>query len=270
MSFLEITRGDSPLLLAFAHSGTELPADIAPQLNPRGLALADTDWHIHRLYAGLLENVTTIRTRIHRYVIDVNRDPTGQSLYPGQNTTGLCPLTDFEGAPLYRASHRPDPQETERRRAAFHAPYHAAIEAEMARLTARHGFAILYDCHSIRSHIPFLFEGVLPDLNIGTNRGTTCAPGLESAVHKLCAASRYSCVLNGRFKGGWTTRHYGRPAQGWHALQMELAQSTYLETEAAPFAYDAAKAEALRSPLRKILLALQGWRPDGAAHAAFG
>jgi formiminoglutamase len=171
MSFLEISRGNSPLLLGLPHTGTELPDDVADKLNERGRALADTDWHIHTLYDGLVEDVTTIRTRIHRYVIDTNRDPAGASLYPGQNTTSLCPTTDFDGMPIYVEGATPDQAEIERRRVAFHAPYHAALEAEMARIASLHGFAILYDCHSIRSHIPFLFDGTLPDFNIGTKHG---------------------------------------------------------------------------------------------------
>jgi len=261
MSFLDITQGQSPLVLGLPHTGTELPEGLAERLNATGRALADTDWHIHTLYEGLVDDVTTIRTRIHRYAIDANRDPSGTSLYPGQNTTTLCPTTDFDGKAIYLAGQAPDAAEVEARRVAYHAPYHAAVEAEMARIAARHGFAILYDCHSIRSRIPFLFEGTLPDFSIGTNESTTCAPSIEAAVYNACEASGYSTVLNARFKGGWTTRHYGRPNQGWHSVQMELAQSTHLATEAAPFAYDKAKAEALRIPLKNILTSLQNWSP---------
>lgn len=262
MSFLEITRGNSPLVLGLPHTGTDLPDNVADKLNETGRALADTDWHIHTLYDGLVDDVTAIRTRMHRYVIDANRDPSGESLYPGQNTTGLCPTTDFDGTPIYQSGQEPDTAETERRRAAYHAPYHAAIEAEMSRVASIHGFAILYDCHSIRSRIPFLFEGTLPDFNIGTNMVETCDTQIERAVHDICAqATDYTSVLNGRFKGGYTTRHYGRPEQGWHAIQMELAQSTHLASEAAPFAYNEAKAQALRAPLKHILTSLQNWSP---------
>jgi formiminoglutamase len=260
MSFLEVEHGDSPLVLGLPHTGTDLPDDIADALNDRGRALADTDWHIHRLYAGLADGVTTVRTRIHRYAIDVNRDPTGASLYPGQNTTSLVPLTDFDGLPIW--SREPDAAEVERRRLAWHTPYHAALAAELARVRARHGYAILCDCHSIRSCIPFLFDGTLPDFNIGTAGGTTCAPGIEAAVQQVCTgASGYTSVLNGRFKGGWTTRHYGRPAEGLHAIQMELAQSTYMR-ESPPWSCDAAKAGALRIHLQDILETLSRWRPE--------
>jgi formiminoglutamase len=258
---LEISRGTGPIVLGLPHTGTEIPEPCLECLNEVGRARADTDWHIHRLYAGLLEDVTTVRTPIHRYVIDVNRDPGGASLYPGQNTTGLCPLTDFDGQEIYRAGRAPDAAEIERRRRAYHAPYHAALQAELARVRAEHGFAILYDCHSIRSHIPFLFEGRLPDFNIGTNLGATCAPDIEAAVATICMrAQGYETVRNGRFKGGWTTRHYGRPSEGVHAIQMELAQSTYME-EHAPWRYAEDRAGRLRVYLKTILETLSAWRP---------
>ncbi|MFV0301265.1 MAG: N-formylglutamate deformylase [Paracoccus sp. (in: a-proteobacteria)] len=251
MNPVEVHEGDSPVILGQPHTGTWLPDDIMARLNPRGRALADTDWHIHRLYDGLLPGATTVRASFHRYVIDANRGPDDASLYPGQNTTGLVPLTDFDGAPIWAAE--PSAEDIADRRARFHAPYHAALAAQIDRVKARHGVAILYDCHSIRSHIPFLFAGRLPDFNIGTNSGASCDPRVEAAVFGPCAASGRSHVLNGRFKGGWTTRHYGQPGRGVHAIQMELAQSTHLATEAAPFAYDDAKAAVLRPVLAKIL-----------------
>ncbi|MCG6904822.1 MAG: N-formylglutamate deformylase [Rhodobacter sp.] len=259
---VEITRGDGPILLGLPHTGTHVPQDIRAQLNDRGQALADTDWHIHRLYDGLIADVTCVRTPIHRYVIDVNRDPSGESLYPGQNTTGLCPLTDFDGHDIYRAGRAPDAAEIERRRSLYHAPYHAAIAGELERIRALHGFAILYDCHSIRAQIPFLFDGVLPDFNIGTNLGTSCDPSIELAVSGICrSATGYTSVLNGRFTGGWTTRHYGCPDRRIHAIQMELAQSAYLAAEAPPWTYDQRKSEALRAHLGEILATLEEFKP---------
>ncbi len=258
---VEVTRGDGPVVLGLPHTGTWLPQDVFARLNARGQMLADTDWHIERLYDGLLPGATTVRASFHRYLIDANRDPSGESLYPGQNTTGLVPLSDFDGAPIWTTL--PDTAQIETRRASYHAPYHAALAAELERVRARHGVAILYDCHSIRSHIPFLFDGTLPDFNTGTNDGTTCAPQLEAAVAAICTQAKgYTSVLNGRFKGGWTTRHYGQPARGIHAIQMELAQSTHLSTEAPPFAYDAAKANQLRGHLRAILETLETLAPS--------
>ncbi len=263
MSLIEVTRGNRPLVLGLPHTGTDIPADCLARLNDTGRAIADTDWHIDRLYAGLVDNVTSVRTPIHRYVIDVNRDPSGESLYPGQNTTGLCPLTDFDGLPIYLEGQEPDAAEIERRRETYHAPYHAALAAELDRVRALHGFAVLYDCHSIRSHIPYLFEGTLPDFNIGTNSGTTCAPEMAAATLNICQTSEgYTAILNGRFKGGWTTRHYGQPAKGLHAIQMELAQSTYLASETPPWTFDDARAARLRAPLKTILETLSDWRPQ--------
>ena len=249
---VEVQRGLGPIVLGLPHTGVHVPENISTALNARGLELSDTDWHIEKLYADLLPDVTTVRATFHRYVIDANRDPSGASLYPGQNTTGLVPFTDFDGHGIWNKV--PDAGEIERRRQLFHAPYHMALEAEMKRVAKLHGVAVLYDCHSIRSQIPFLFDGTLPDFNIGTNNGTTCAPEIEKAVSDICTeAQGYTAILNGRFKGGWTTRHYGRPQRNWHAIQMELAQSTYLNAEAAPWSYDDAKAAALRPHLRSIL-----------------
>jgi len=253
---VEVVQGDGPVILGLPHVGTWLPDGIRARLNDRGRLLADTDWHVERLYDGLLPGATTVRARFHRYVIDANRGPGDESLYPGQNTTGLVPLTDFDGEPIW--ADPPGAAEVADRLARFHAPYHAALVAEIERVRARHGVAILYDCHSIRSVIPFLFEGVLPDLNIGTAGGTSCAPAIEAAAVEAARASGRPWVLNGRFRGGWTTRHYGRPAERVHAIQMELAQSTHLATEAPPFAYDPGKAASLRPVLAALLARLAG------------
>ncbi len=249
-----IKQGSSPIILGFPHTGTHVPANIEARLNENGRLLADTDWHVDRLYDGLLADATTVKATFHRYVIDANRDPAGVSLYPGQNTTGLVPETDFDGKPIWKDGEAPTEADIAARLAAFHAPYHAALAGEIERVKREHGIAILYDCHSIRSHIPFLFEGKLPDFNIGTNLGVTCAPEFEAAVTGVVSlADGYDHAVNGRFKGGWTTRHYGKPETGVHAIQMELAQSTHLETEAPPFAYDEEKAEKLRRHLQDIL-----------------
>jgi N-formylglutamate deformylase len=257
METVELVQGTSPVILGLPHTGTHVPPEIWARLNESGRLLADTDWHIHRLYEGLLPGATTVRALFHRYVIDGNRDPQDTSLYPGQNTTGLVPLTDFDGEPIWQSE--PDSQEIAGRLAQFHAHYHTALAAEIERVKAIHGIAILYDCHSIRSRIPYLFEGVLPDFNVGTNEGKSCAREIEEIVFGHAAASGRTHVLNGRFKGGWTTRHYGRPADGVHAIQMELAQSTHLASEAPPFAYDAAKADGLRETLAAMLVALDKW-----------
>ena len=261
MTPVEVIRGDGPVVLGMPHTGTYVPRDVRAKLNDTGKALADTDWNIHKLYDGLLADATVVCATFHRYVIDANRDPSGRSLYPGQNTTGLVPLTDFDGQEIWHVP--PSGGEVEHRRETWHAPYHAALQAELERVRAAHGVAVLYDCHSIRSHIPFLFEGTLPDFNIGTNGGTTCAPVIAQAVEQVCqAAQGYSCVTNGRFKGGWTTRHYGRPEEGLHAIQMELAQSTYME-EAPPWPYDHTRADRIRVHLKSLLGRLDALAREG-------
>ena len=257
MAVFEVKQGTSPVILAFPHTGTDVPPAIWDRLNDNGKLLADTDWHIHDLYAGLLPDATTVRATFHRYVIDANRDPAGVSLYPGANTTSLCPTTDFDGIDIWLDGQAPGPDEVAERRAHYHTPYHDALAAEVARVKARHGVAIVYDCHSIRSTIPFLFEGVLPVFSIGTNDGQTCAPQVTEVVSAPCAASsRFDSVVNGRFKGGWTTRHYGQPGNGVHAIQMELAQRAYLAAEAAPWTYAAQTAAPLRAVLAQILQSL--------------
>lgn len=258
-----ITRAPAcPVILAMPHSGTYVPDDIRARLNKVGHALTDTDWHIPKLYEDLLPEAGMVQATFHRYVIDANRPPDGASLYPGQNTTGLIPLTDFDDQSLWRHGCEPDEADTALRLAAFHAPYHAALAEMIEQTRARFGFAILYDCHSIRSHIPHLFDGALPTLNVGTFDGKSCAPIIQNTVMNICTASGFSHVLNGRFKGGWTTRHYGRPHENIHAIQMELAQSAYMD-EALPFAFAAHKAEVLRETLGAILSALKKYTPQG-------
>lgn len=266
MSGFDVQQGQGPIVLGQPHGGTDIPDAIAARLNDTGRALADTDWHINRLYSDLLSDITVVRSNVHRYVIDANRDPGGQSLYPGQNTTTLVPLTDFDGRSIWKSGQNPSSDEVEDRRLAYHAPYHAALASELQRVRARHGVAILFDCHSIRSQIPFLFDGELPVFNTGTNDGTTCAPEVEQAVYAVAQASGYSAVLNGRFKGGWTTRHYGRPDQGVHAIQMEIAQRAYMD-ETPPWQWRAERAERLRPYMKLMLERLRDLALSGALAA---
>lgn len=260
--WLEVHRGDAPLILSFPHTGTDIPAEVEAQLSDSWLARKDADWWVDRLYAFAREmGATTVRTRLSRSVIDVNRDPSGASLYPGQATTGLCPSETFDGEPLY-AGPPPDTTEIARRRALYFDPYHAAIAAEIERLRGKHPATVLYDAHSIRSHVPRLFDGELPQFNIGTNSGASCAPALAAAVEGACDASPFSRVTNGRFKGGWITRHYGAPEQDVHAVQMELACRGYMDEPADapspanwPSPFDPARAASLAVVLRAVLSA---------------
>jgi N-formylglutamate deformylase len=259
--WLEVTRGEAPLVVSMPHTGTVIHADIEERLASPWLARKDADWHVERLYdfaAGL--GATVVRTRVSRTVIDVNRSPYYESLYPGHATTELCPTTTFDGEPLYRAGPEPRPEEVIVRRALYFDPYHAALSAELARLKGRHGRVVLYDCHSIRSVIPRLFAGELPHLNVGTNDGRSCDPALTAAVEAVCDASPFTRVTNGRFKGGYITRHHGRPAEGVHAIQMELAMRGYLREPVGavserdwPPEYDEALAAPMRDVLRHVL-----------------
>ena len=253
-SWLTVERGEAPLLVSFPHTGLTIPPDCEAGLVSLPLARRDADWHIDRLYAFARElGATTVHTALSRTVIDVNRDPSGVSLYPGQATTGLVPVETFDGRALYREGAAPALQEIERRKAQYFAPYHAALAAELKRLRAMHEVVALYDCHSIRSVIPRLFPGELPVFNIGTNDGRSCDPRLTAQVESICAASRWPHVLNGRFKGGWITRTYGNPAEGVHAVQMELALRGYLPDEDDPPRWDPEFARPIQETLRAVL-----------------
>jgi N-formylglutamate deformylase len=252
--WLTVTQGDAPLLLSFPHTGVSIPAECAAALVSFPLARHDADRHIDKLYAFAAElGATTVHTALSRTVIDVNRDPSGASLYPGQTTTGLLPTETFDGRPLYRDGHAPTPDEIERRKALYFAPYHRALGEEIKRLRATHRRVVLYDCHSIRSREPRLFSGELPVFNIGTNAGKSCDLALETAVARRCAASAWPHVVNGRFTGGWITRTYGRPAEGVHAVQMELAMRGYLPSEDDPPPWDSDFAKPIQQTLRAVL-----------------
>ncbi|OAN56681.1 N-formylglutamate deformylase [Sphingobium sp. TCM1] len=226
--WLDIHRGAAPLVIGLPHAGTDIPAELEDGFLSPWLARKDADWWVDRLYGFAADmGATLVRTRMSRSVIDVNRDPSGRSLYPGQATTELCPTTTFAGEALYR-DVVPDAGEIARRRECWFDPYHAALAGELDRLRAIHGKVVLYDAHSIVSHVPRLFDGELPVFNIGTDGGATCAPALKAAVVAAVQSTGRSHVLNGRFRGGWTTRHYGRPAEGIHAIQMEVAMRAYL------------------------------------------
>jgi N-formylglutamate deformylase len=261
LPWLAIRRGETPLIVSLPHTGTEIPAEFAGGLVSPWLARKDADWWIDRLYDFAADlDATIIRTAISRTIVDVNRDPSGVSLYPGQATTELCPTTTFDGEPLYRPGAEPDTKAIADRRARFFEPYHAALRAEIDRLRSHHPAGVVYDCHSIRSLIPRLFEGTLPHFNIGTNDGASCSPALSDAVEAICAGSGFTHVVNGRFKGGYITRSLGRPENGVHAIQMELACRGYMSEPPGPVSesqwpvpYDEARAEPMRVVLAHIL-----------------
>jgi formiminoglutamase len=249
---VSVTRGASPLVLSMPHPGTGLPAEVAAQLNVRGAQVEDTDWHMRQLYSFAERfQPTIVEAGLSRFVIDLNRDPAGVSLYPGQATTELVPTTTFSGEAIWTMP--PGEAEIERRRKAYFQPYHDALAAEIAHAKAQHGFCLLWDCHSIKSVIPRLFPGTLPTLNLGSNSGRSAAPAVEAAAVKAMAGSAFTQVVNGRFKGGWITRHYGHPSDHVHALQREIALSAYLAEEAPPWTFDAARAASLQSALSAMI-----------------
>jgi N-formylglutamate deformylase len=265
-SWLTVTQGTAPLLVSIPHTGIDL-AGLESRLVSPWLGRRDADWWIDKLYdfAGSL-GATIVHTGISRTVIDVNRDPSGASLYPGQATTGLCPTETFDGDPLYRAGEEPGPSEIGERREKFFMPYHAALQAEIDRLRALHQKVVLYDCHSIRSVLPRLFEGTLPVFNLGTNDGKSADPALQAMVEEILAGTGETYVVNGRFKGGWITRNFGQPQNNVHALQMELSNRGYMrEPEGKgtpdnwPVPYDPAFAAPIRATLKRILESAIAW-----------
>ncbi len=233
--WLHLSRGDAPLVVSFPHTGINLPPVLEDHFVSPWLARRDADWHVHELYGfARALGATTLRTTISRSVIDVNRDPAGVSLYPGQNTTGLCPVTTFDNQALYHAGCEPSAQDIHHRRATWFDPYHAALAAEITRLREIHPAIVVYDAHSIRSNIPFLFDGQLPQFNIGTNSDQSCDNALTDAVENICKHSGFTHIRNGRFKGGYITRHHAAPNNGVHCLQMELACRGYMDEPELP------------------------------------
>ncbi|MDP3083925.1 MAG: N-formylglutamate deformylase [Rubrivivax sp.] len=257
-------EGSRPLLISVPHVGTVIPPDIAAALVPRALQTEDADWHLDRLYDFAHElGASLIVPRHARYVVDLNRPPENTPMYPGANNTELCPTHFFTGEPLYRPGREPDAAEVAHRVARYWRPYHDALAAELARLQAAHGHALLFDGHSIQAELPWLFDGRLPDLNLGTAGGSSCAPALRDALARVLAAqSRFSHVVDGRFKGGYITRHYGRPAAGVQAVQMEMVWDCCMQTQA-PYAYDEARAAEVQPLLRALAQAMLDWQPGG-------
>ena len=257
-----LQRGRTPLLVSVPHAGTHLPADIAAALQPRALQVEDTDWFVDRLYAFVVDMGASLIVPLHsRYVIDLNRPRDNQPMYAGANNTELCPTHFFSGDALYRDGREPSPSEVAHRVDTYWAPYHAALRSELARLKAEHGHALLFDGHSIKSQLPWLFEGRLPDLNLGTANGSACDPALRQELAAvLQSQSEFSVAIDGRFKGGHITRHYGRPAEHIHAVQLEQCWSSYMR-ETPPFTWDAAQAARVQPLLRRLLQTMLDWRP---------
>jgi len=253
METFTLHRGSAPLLVSLPHDGTRVPDDIAPRLTASAQGVPDTDWHVSRLYDFARGLGASILVPVHsRYVVDLNRGEDDTSLYPGQNTTGLCPVRQFDGSPVYLEGAEPTPGEIRDRIERYWRPYHQALREELDRLRALHGRVVLWEGHSIRGELPWLFPGRLPDLNLGTAGGSSCSPELARRLGRVLAGQGdYDWVANGRFKGGHITRHYGRPEQGVEAVQLEIAQRCYMDE--ATSGWDAGKAAALQPVLQALL-----------------
>ena len=247
-------RGRAPLLVSLPHDGSQIPPELAARMTPEARRAPDTDWHVSRLYAFARElDASMLVPRFSRYVVDLNRPPDDASLYPGQNTTGLCPTVRFCNAPVYLDGQAPDASEVAERVDALWRPYHAALATELQRLRALHGRVLLWEGHSIRgSGLPFLFEGRLPDLNLGTVDGTSCTAEVRAAlVDALQAQDACDFVVDGRFKGGYITRHYGDPAAGIDAVQLETSQRIYMDEDS--FEYDEVRATRAQRVIRTLM-----------------
>ena len=265
MNLAVIERGDAPLVIDIPHAGTFVPQALAQRLLPSARAMPDTDWHVDRLFHFALRMGATVVAATHsRYVVDLNRDPAGVALYPGADNTELCPTRTFAGAAIYADGDAPGADEIRARRAEYFDPYHEALAAEIERVRARHGHVVLLDGHSIRSEVPRFFAGRLPDLNLGTADGASCVAALrDAAAAVLAKAACFTHVVDGRFKGGYVTRHYGRPERAVHALQLETAQCCYMD-EDIPAPFDAIRADRLVATLITLVAALVEWRPGDA------
>lgn len=255
--FFHLTRGEAPLIVSFPHSGTYVPPEIEARMTPAALSLPDTDWHVPKLYTFLdAMGASHIEATHSRYVVDLNRPPDDQELYAGQKKTGLVPIDTFKGEPLYRDGETPTGEEIADRRK-YWQPYHDALAQELSRIKAIHGAVILWDAHSIESVLPELFEGRLPDLNLGTFDGKACDKDIADTTLAAAQASGFNAVLNGRFKGGYITRHYGDRKKGINAIQLEMAQAIYMD-EGPPFTYRADKATKVATAIRAMIAAAVG------------
>jgi N-formylglutamate deformylase len=254
MQTFSLRRGSAPLLISLPHNGSFIPDDIAARMHPRARRSPDTDWHVDRLYEPLAEalGASVLKPFASRYVVDLNRPSDGHALYPGLHETGLVPGIGFDGEPLYLHDRQPDADEVRQRIRDFWTPYHEALALELGRLFAEHGRAVLWEGHSIRGHVPMLFDGCLPDFNLGTAAGSSCGEALQTRLgHCLTSQQRYSVAINGRFKGGYITRQYGRPEAGVQAVQLELVQSNYMDEES--FEYDERKSADVQELIGRLL-----------------
>jgi len=262
----KLRQGTVPLLVSMPHVGTHVPREMSADMTSAALQLPDTDWHLERLYDFLDELGASVLVATHsRYVIDLNRARDDSNLYPGLDTTGLCPVDTFHKEPLYQAGKTPNAAIIQHRCSDYWDPYHRALADELQRIRTGHGIAMLWDAHSICSVVPRFFDGRLPDFNLGTAGGTSCGPGLGERLQQVAAsAGDYSVALNGRFKGGYITRNYGKPADNFHAVQLELSEITYMG-EQFPYPFSQSLATRVRPVLRRLLEVMLPWAEEHVA-----
>ncbi len=258
-------RGTAPLLVSLPHVGTHLPDSLRPRLVGRACQVEDTDWHLAELYDFVRAAGASLLVPLNsRFMVDLNRPPENTPMYPGANNTELCPTRFFTGEPIYRPGQAPDDAEVQARLASHWRPYHDALQAELARIKTAHGHAMLFDGHSIKTELPWLFDGRLPNLNLGTASGASCAAGLRSALMAVLARqSLFSHVTDGRFKGGYITRHYGQPSLDVHAVQLEMTWDSYMD-ETMPSLWRPERAAKVLPVLRALVGTMLAWRPEGS------
>ncbi len=258
----KLQMGQTPLLVSLPHVGVTVADAMRSTMRPYALDVPDTDWHLDLLYAFVTKlGASLIVPQYSRYVIDLNRSPENTPMYPGSNNTELCPTRSFTGDAIYQEGQAPSSDDIAERCQSYWLPYHNALKDELARIRAIHGHAILFDGHSIKSTLPWLFEGQLPDLNLGTVNGSSCAPSLRAALdQQFQQQTQYSYALDGRFKGGYITRQYGRPADNIHAVQLEMSWRCYM-AEAPPFVIDPVRVADLQPLLQAIVETMIGWKP---------
>ncbi|MBO6949166.1 MAG: N-formylglutamate deformylase [Rhodospirillales bacterium] len=262
MDIFDFIPGTTPLLISAPHPGTHIPEDIKPRMTDEGLLVADTDWHIPILYDFAPAMGAHFLSATHsRYCVDLNRPPENVNLYPGQDTEGLLPLKTGKSEPVYKEGQEPDDAEIETRRNLYHTPYHAKLAETLAAIKSEHGYALLWDAHSIKSELPRFFEGKLWDINLGTNNGESCDPRLQKDLEAVAGeAAGYTWKMNGRYIGGYITRHYGDPENNIHAVQLELSWATYMD-EFYPFNYRDDLAAGIRPVLQRFIQTMLNFRP---------
>jgi N-formylglutamate deformylase len=223
----------APILLSIPHCGTAFPKELINEYEPELYKEQDdTDWFVDQLYdfANAM-GITTISAVYSRWVIDLNRHPENRDLYSdGRLITGLCPVTNFLGNAIYKDGRKSIAEdEIQRRLAAYYLPYHQKIAEHLMALKERFGQVLLWDCHSIRKSLPALHKEPFSDLIISDADGQSSAAKLSDTAFLHLSSSTYSVKRNYPFKGGYITRHFGKPKENQHAIQLEMSKNVYMD-----------------------------------------